>query len=56
MNQREFDEDLKVGSSEDWENEEDGRGWTNNPIRRLFENPKQMSEKSFLEYPDYDED
>ena len=47
MNQREFDEDLNPPD----ESEENGVGWKNNPIRQLFENPRQVSVRSFLEYP-----
>lgn len=39
MNQRQFDECLT--NPDAWE---EGIGWVNNPIRSLFENPRQQSE------------
>ena len=41
MNQQQFDEDLK--NPDAWM---DGEGWTNNPIRDLFDNPRQSSTRN----------
>ena len=40
MNQRQFDEDLT--NPDAWA---EGEGWRNNPIRGLFDNPRQSSER-----------
>jgi len=55
MNQRAFDEDLHCGETEDWKNPEDGVGWKNNPIAKLFESHRQMSHRGELNYRDDDE-
>jgi len=48
MNQHQFDQDL-----DDYDGEY-GYGWRNNPIRRLFDNPRQQSERSFLGRGDWE--
>ena len=51
MNQREFDLDLRLDVDDttgEYRNPEDGYGWPNNPIRLLFDNPKDPSERSYL--------
>ena len=43
MNQNQFDEDA------DDHDGEYGYGWRNNPIRKLFDNPRQQSHRSCLD-------
>ena len=51
MNQLQFDADLN--DSDAWS---EGFGWVNNPVRQLFENPKQESERSWLDEDISDEE
>lgn len=53
MNQRQFDRDGDEGDNFDPEDDpEDGFNWRNNPIRALFDNPRQSSHRSFLKEED----
>ena len=45
MNQRAFDADLNAGAESDWKNPEDGYGWRNNPMAKLFDNPARLRDK-----------
>ena len=47
MNQHQFDED-----SDEYDGEY-GYGWRNNPIRKLFDNPRQQSERSWMAKSDW---
>jgi hypothetical protein len=46
----EYGDNLSPDTEDDESTENDHYNWVNNPVRQMFENPRQQSHRTHLEY------